>query len=178
MTYSSSLSMRIQKVLLVIVIGLFLSGCTFTTILNRTSQPVRVAIMAPDGKGLRVVVLQPDDLKAVSTRIGGFYLIRALGDRTYINQLTDIQIRLNQYLLASNPPVSEYNKVLADIEAVRQKIKQAEDDAAKNAATCSGNLLDYSTLDATIYADAGSQKLSMTCVVVDFRDIPLFTPDE
>jgi hypothetical protein len=169
---------RILKVLLLILTGLVLSGCTFTTVLNHTSQDVRVAILAPDSRGLRVVVLKPDDLKAIPTQIGGAYLVRVLADRTYIDQLTDIKMRLLLYANTPNLPVSEYNKTLADIETLRKQIKEAEEAASKDRPTCVGILVDYSTLDVTITFDASTQKVIISCNVSNFDNFLLSPPTE
>jgi hypothetical protein len=138
------------------------------TIANKTTQDVRVAVLAPNGKGVRAYSLKPDGLKLVATRIGGAYLIRVLADRTYINQLTDVRIRLLAYANTPNLPVSEYQKILKDIETLRRGIKEAEDQASKDSPTCSGVMVDYSTLDATIYTQGGKAALGCAYETYDF----------
>lgn len=177
MIYSSSTRVRLLTLWLMICSGLALSGCTFTVVLNSTSQPVRVAIMAPNGKGLRVKTIAPDGLKVVATQIGGAYLVRVLADRSYINQLLAIKTRLLAYANTPDLPLSEYEKVLADIESLRKQIKEAEDNASKDSPTCVGSLIDYSTLDATIYYNDATQKFRLECNVATYENFTLSPPE-
>lgn len=177
MRQCSSVRVRILMVCLMICSGLALSGCTFTIVLNSTSQPVRVAILAPDGKGLRVKTIAPDGVKVVATQIGGAYLVRVLADRSYINQLLAIKMRLLAYANTPDLPLSEYEKVLADIETLRKQIKEAEENASKDAPTCMGSLIDYSSLDATIYYNDTTQKYRLECNVSTYENFT-FSPPE
>jgi hypothetical protein len=154
-----------RALLVWVLASLVLSACSTITVLNDTDKDLRIVLRAPDSEGMKVSRLGNSTAKTVVSVIGGNFFIAVLPDQALIDSLTIEKAKLQASLVSIDLTQEEANNIRTQIFEIRQKIEAAEADAQKSSAACTGFVLEYGSVNATVYTDKTTGKTALSCTV-------------
>jgi hypothetical protein len=151
--------------LILILACLLLGGCATISVVNETGQNVRIVVHAPDSDGIRSTTLHQDSIKVITSIIGGPFFIALLPDQTLINELLNTKAKLQASLVSIDLTQEEAENIRSQITDLQKKIQAVEAEAKKGMSMCTGTVMEFGSVYASVYTDKITGKMGLTCRV-------------
>lgn len=155
--------MKIKPVFFIVVVllSIFLSGCSFVEVFNSSEVGARVIVTVPGSSGGSSKFVQPQESADFFSSTSGVYTIQVLIDKSYTDLVVNLRNELSDRIWNQRETLTG-NEIAHLIERINGLNKELNT-LANLGASCQGNLPEDETVVVVLSWDKESWNWILSC---------------
>jgi hypothetical protein len=147
--------------LVLLIICIFLIGCSFVEVVNTSELSARVSVTVPDAGGSTTEYIKPGGTMDVFSSTGGRYTVQVLPDEKYRQLLLDLQNEISNKLFTEGKTLTgnDVTRLVNQLNDIDDQLEKL----AEEGASCQGTVPEYETVVVVLSWDLDSNNWVLSC---------------